>query len=232
MIVKETFRQVRAVMALELARVARAPATIGALVVFTTLVALGQWLHWRTVPPRPEDDRLYGYAFLSAVMIGLRFGFSGDRSSGSDMLLIGNLIRPRAFFLGKLGALALVLLTFTAYAITAAGLLSAGDWSYALWYSILFALVVWLFIPATLLAELVMDTRYPGPAVFVAFVVAVTLASVTTGVQPLIEFLGFNTQRLTYASLAPLAWRALVAGGIMAVLYPIWRWRTIGCGGP
>jgi hypothetical protein len=224
----ERLRQIQAVTLLELARFARSRSTAIALGGFTALTALGQWLHWRTLPPRPDDDRLFGYAFLLAIMIGLRLGFSSDRRSGSSQLLIGNLVRPPNLFVGKFAALLVALLAFTGYTIIATGLLSAGDWSYALWYSLLFALVVWLFVPAMLLVELTMETRYPGPVVFVAFVAAITIASITKGAHPLIDLLGFNTTRLDYTSLTPLAWRSFSATGMVVILYPIWCWRTTG----
>jgi hypothetical protein len=161
-------------------------------------------------------------------MIGLRFGFSSDRRLGVERLLVCNLIRPVAFFAGRLAAVIVVLLTFTVFTTITAGLLSAGDWRYATWYSLLFGLITWLFIPVMLLAELVMDTRYPGPAVFIVFVVVVAITSITVGVQPLINFLGFTVPRFSYVGLAPLAWRALIIIGILLLLYPIWHWRLSG----
>lgn len=225
---KQLLAQAYAIARLELTRVVRSSSTLIALIGFTTLLAVGQWLHWQALPPRPDDDRLFGYAFLIAAMIGLRFGFSSDRRLGIERLLVGNLIRPIAFFAGRLAAVIVVLLTFTVFTTITAGLLSAGDWRYATWYSLILALTTWLFIPVMLLAELVMDTRYPGPAVFIVFVVAVAITSITVGVQPLIDFLALDVLRLDYATLAPLAWRALLVSGVMVLIYPIWYWRLRG----
>ncbi len=225
---KDSIRQVHALASLELIRIARSPATIIALASFTILLAIGHWLHWRALPPRPDDDRLFGYAFLVAVMIGLRFGFASDRESGTEQLLIGNLIRPATYFFGKAAALLITLLAFMTYAGITSGLLSVGDWSYSLWYALLFALVIWLFTPLMLLFELALDTRYPGPAVFVTFVIMITIARFTIGIQPLIDLLAFDRARLDFAGLLPLAWRALIVAGVTGLLYPVWRWRMIG----
>jgi hypothetical protein len=223
-----SIRQIHAVAALELSRIARSPTTLIAIIVFTGLAAAGQWLHWRTLPPRADDDRLLGYAFILAAMIGLRLGLSNDRKRGIEQLIVDNLIGPVSFFLGRLLSLIVTLSIFTAYAIIAASILSAGDWNFALWHTLLLALAVWIFTPLLLLVELVVDTRLPGPAVFVVFVVTTIIAGITVGVQPLIDLLGFRAVRLDYATLAPLAWRALIASGITALLYPVWYWRLRG----
>lgn len=227
---QEIIRQARAIAALELTRLVRTPATIIALVGFVAILLVGHWQHWRTLPPRPDDDRLFGYAFLIAAMVGLRFGFSHDRVRGSDRLLIGNLVEPAGFFLGKVAALVIALAALTIFAFVTGGLISVGDWGFALWYSALFTLVIWLFAPVLLLAELVLDTRYPGPAVFVFFVLTVTVATFTIGVPRFVELMGFGVERFDFSTLAPLTWRAPIAAALLALLYPLWRLRTLGRG--
>lgn len=223
-----SIRQIQAMATLELTRVMRSRSTVAALVAFTALLALGHWLHWQATPPRPVDDRLFSYAFLAAVMIGLRFGIASDRRAGAEHLLAGNLIEPTAFFYGKVVALVIGLLAFTAYTIVVGTLLSGGDGNYALWYALHITLVVALFLPLILLAEFVMDTRYPAPAIFVIFAVTVTIAGTTVGIQALVDFMGITSQRLDYRSLAPLAWRAPVSIAITSLLYPLWYARMSG----
>lgn len=223
---RDTFRETAAIAHLELTRTMRAPTTLIALLGCTTVLALGHWLYWRALPRRPEDDRLLGYAFVLATMIGLRFGFSSDRALGSERFLVENLVRPTAYFFGKFTALLTSLLILTVFAIITATTLSAGDWNHALWYSLTSALAVCLFSPILLLVELAMETRFPGPAVFVLFVVAVLTASFTSGTQPLIRYLAFTMERLDYQSLVPLAWRVAAALGITGLLYPLWRWSV------
>lgn len=199
-----------------------------ALLGFTAIMALGQWLYWSALPPRPEDDRLLGHALLLAYLIGLRFGFSSDRILGSERFLVENLVRPAAYFFGKFIALLTSLLAMMILAIITATALSAGNWNHALWHSLTIALAICLFSPILLLVELTMETRFPGPVVLVLFAMAGLTASFTIGVQPLIEFLAFTMERLDYQSLVPLAWRAAAALGITGLLYPLWRWRAGG----
>lgn len=219
-------RQTQAVTTLELMRVARARATPVALVGFVALLALGQWLHLRALHPRPDDDRLFGYAFLAALMIGLRFGFSTDRKHGTEQLMLGNLIQPAALYLGKVVALTATLLIFTGIALLSAAIISTGDWNFALWYALVMMLAIWLFTPLILLMELGMETRYPGLAAFASFVVLVAIATFTIGAPKLTQLLGFELQRFNYATLQPLAWRTLLAALALGFLYPLWRWRA------
>lgn len=228
MMSRNTLRQAVAVARLELVRARHTPATFVALLCFTAVLALGHWLYWRALPPRPEDDRLLVHAFILAATIGLRFGIASDRAQGSELFLVGNLVGPAAYFFGKLTALLASLLVLTVSALVTATILSAGDWNHALWYSLTSALAVCLFIPILLLVESVMETRFPGAAAFVLFVVITLTASITFGTKPLVEFLGLDMERLDYRSLLPLAGRAAAALGLTGLLYPIWRRRASG----
>lgn len=219
-------RQTHAVINLELMRTARAPATTVALCGFISVLILGQILHLKALPPRPDDDRFFGYAFLIAAMIGLRLGLSTDRKRGSDQLLLGNLIRPAALYLGKIITLACNLLIFAGAAALCATISTAGDWNFALWYTVVMTLTIWCYMPLLLLTELSMDTHYPGPAAFALFVLLVVIGAAIIGADQIVQLLGFQTQRFTYSSLIPLARRTLLATCTLALGYPLWRWRT------
>jgi len=225
---RNTLRQAAAVARLELFRTGRAPTTPVAALAFAVILAFGYWLYWRALPPRPEDDRLLAHAFILAAIIGLRFGIASDRALGAESFLIRNLVGPAAYFAGKLAALLTSLLALTAFAVVTGTILSAGDWNHALWYSLASALAVCLFVPILLLVESAMDTRFPGAAAFVLFVVAALAASITIGIEPLTSFLGLTMERLDYKSLLPLAWRAAVAIAITGASYPLWRRRASG----
>jgi hypothetical protein len=223
---KALLQQLHAVTSLELVRVARARATPIAICAFVTLLVLGQWLHSRALPPRPDDDRLFGYAFLGAIMLGLRFGFSGDRKHGTEPLLLGNLIRPAALYLGKVLALTITMLLFVAIALLSAAIVTKGDWEFTLWYTLLMALAVWSFTPLILVIELLMETRSPGLAAFARFALLSLVAALSVGPGRFTELMGFDIQRFSYPTLQPLALRALLATMALALLYPAWRKRA------
>lgn len=225
---KETMQQTAAVTRLELTRTWAMPATRVALITFLALTAVGQYLYWRALPPRPVDDRLLAHAFLLAAMIGLRIGISGDRTLGSESLMVGNLIRPAAYFFGKLGAFLSALLALTAIAFAYASVISAGDWRHALWYSTAIALVICLFTPLILAIELLMQTRYPGPAALVIFSVAMIIAGITTGVEPVVNILALDMTGLDFHTLPPLAARSVAALILTAIMYGLWRPRARG----
>lgn len=223
---KVLLQQARAVTRLELVRIARARATLFAIGAFITLLGLGQWLHLRALPPRSDNDRFFIYGFLAATMIGLRFGFSTDRKQGTEQLLLGNILRPAALYLGKVIALTTSLLLFTGFAILCAALISTGEWDFALWYSLLMVLACWLFTPVLLLVELGTVTRTPGVITFAAFVVLVLVGSYTMGANEVQHLLGFDVQRFSFTTLQPLALRTLISTAALALLYPLWRLRA------
>lgn len=223
---KMLLQQARTVTSLEMIRLARARATLFAIGAFITLLGLGQWLHLRALPPRSDTDRFFGYAFLAAIMIGLRFGFSTDRKQGTEQLLLGNLVRPAALYLGKVVAFTTSLLLFTSFAILCAGLITTGEWDFALWYSLLMVLAVWFFTPVLLLVELATVTRNPGLATFAAFVVLVLVGSFTMGPLEVQRLLGFDVQRFAFTTLHPLMLRTLLSTAALILLYPLWRHRA------
>jgi hypothetical protein len=221
----DALRATRACAVFELRRIVRSRSTwIGALL-FLALLALGHTLYWRAFPPRPDHDRLFGYAYLLAMLASLHLGLATDRQSHFDHFLVGNLIRPAPFLLGKLTATVVYLLAFALFALALSFALSAGEWRYALWYSLNLTLLAWFFVPALLLTELAVDTRFPVPVVLIAFFVLTIATDRLIGVEALARLLGFTQRRLDFGSLWQLSGRALLVPVLLALLYPVCRWR-------
>lgn len=223
--------QCSAVAVFELRQLVRARSTALGVASFFLLLALGHWAYWSARPPRPMDDRLFGYAYIAAMAFSLRLGLAADRERALDEYLVTNFVAPACYIGGKLLAAAAYLAAFGACAFAAALLLSAGEWTYALWYTLLFSLVAWVFLPAILLIELATDTRAPAAAAFVGFVVALVAVRQLYGAPVLVDALGLRVERFAFDTLAPLAARALAVPGILALLYPLCRWRLLGAAG-
>ena len=215
----------------ELRRVLRSPATVVGIIGFTVLLAVGHWSYWSALPPRATDDRMFGWAYIVAMCAILRFGFAEDRELRFDEYLVSNLVSPLRYALGKLVAVVVVLLAFGAVAALLGFILGAADGRYAVWYATLFTLVAWVYLPAILLVELVVATRYPTAFVFITFVVCVVFARMFVGVDAITNALGFDVARFDYASLEPLAVRALVSPWLLILLYPLCRLRLVGRAG-
>ncbi|HEX7119540.1 MAG TPA: hypothetical protein VF212_12170 [Longimicrobiales bacterium] len=222
---------VRAVAAFELRRLARSPGAWLGVLAFVALLGVGHWSYWTALPPRPADDRLFGWGYILAMCGILRFGFAEDRELVLDEFLVANLVTPARYALGKLVAVAAVLAVFGAGAFLWACLLGAGDAAYAMWYTALFTLVALLFLPAVALVELAIDTRYPAAFVFVAFVAVLVIGHAVAGPAVVVAALGLDVERLIYASLLPLAGRVLVSAWLLLLLYPLCRLRLVGRAG-
>jgi len=192
---------------------------------FIVLLAAGHWSYWTTLPPRPDDDRLFGHAYLLAAIALLRFGTSRDHELGFDEYLVTNLTTPARYLAGKLLAACASLAALGGIAFAAALALSLGEWRYAVWYTVLFTLVSQLFLPAVLLAELLFRTRLPAAVVFFGFVVALAVARAVSSPMVLVTALGLDTERFAFETLAPLARRAVGSTLLLGLLYPVWRLR-------
>jgi hypothetical protein len=223
--------RVRALVGVELRRIARAPGTAVGVVGFLVLLAVGHWSYWTTLPPRPEDDHLFVWAYIIAMCGMLRFGFAEDRELDLDEYLVTNLVSPLRYVLSKLLAVAAMLGVFGAGAFACAAAASAGDLQYAAWYTVLMTLVTWMSLPALLLIELAIDSRYPAIFVLMAFAATLVAGRLVFGSLVIVEALGLDIERYAYASLAPLAVRAAVAAWLLVVLYPLCRLRLVGRAG-
>jgi|GEM_PF-2126000 len=218
-------RELGAVIWLESKRLLGARSTPIALGIFVLLLVLGQWLHWRSLPPRPTGDRLFGYAYLSAAVLLLHSGLAIDRRHGSEGLLVYNLVNPNRYFYGKVIALAMTILGLGAFAFTTTILVTFGEFSYTLWYSLYFTLIAALFLPLLVLIELLLDTRYPGLALFALFVITLLIISVTIELGVVVDLLGLNTRRFEFSSLIPISWRIPAGWILLPPLYQLWLWR-------
>lgn len=229
--VPEPRGQVRALVGVELRRIARAPGTAVGVVGFLVLLAVGHWSYWTTLPPRPQDDHLFVWAYIIAMCGMLRFGLAEDRELDLDEYLVTNLVSPLRYMLSKLLAVTAMLGVFGAGAFVCAAAASAGDLRYAAWYTVVMTLVTWMLLPVLLLVELVIDSRYPAIFVLISFVATLVAARLVSGPMVIVELLGLDVERYVYSSLAPLAVRGVVAAWLLAVLYPLCRLRLVGRAG-
>lgn len=218
-------RQLAAVTRLELIRRVRSPLTLIAIISLAFLVMIGEWLHWKATRARPGDERLLGHAIILAALLGLRFGFSTDRGDGSERLLAGNLVSYPAYFFGKVLALLASISALATTAFILSTVVSAGDWQYALWYTLSASLAISLFTPLLLMVELGMDTRVPGPAVLVIFASVALITAITSGADTFLRLMAFTMSRPDYSTLLPLVYRVGIALALTILAYPIWRWR-------
>lgn len=224
---KERSRQVRALVALELRRTARARPTLAALLTLALLLAFGHWEYWSSPAPRPDGDRLFGYAYLLAAMLVLRPGFALDRTAALDEYLVANLTTPACYVTAKLLAAGTVILALGSCAFGLALALSAGDVLYAAWHTALFTLIAWLFLPGIVLVELGVETGFPAVIVAVLLVVALTVAGAVDGVEPALRTLGLRVRYGAFATLAPLTLRgALGVPALLLLIYPLLRRRV------
>lgn len=214
----------------ELRRRLRAGATVIGVVGFVVLLAVGHYLHWRALPPRPASARLFGYGYILAVIAAFHLGISDDRIRGMDRFLIGNLITPARYVAGKLLGSVIFLAGLGVFTFVVALALSLGDISYAAWYAISFTLVTWLFLPVMLVVELLMETRHGGAVVLVLFFAAVATLTPFYGSLTVGGWLGLQLEHLDFGTLVPLLVRAPIAGVLLVILYPLCRWR-LGAGG-
>lgn len=226
-----TAGRVRALAAVELRRMMRAPGTLVGVAGFLVLLAVGHWSYWTSLPPRPEDDRLFVWAYIVAMCGMLRFGLAEDRELGIDEYLVPNLVPPFRYALSKLLATVAMLGIFGAGAFICAAAASVGDLQYAAWYTVLMTLVVWMLLPVLLLVEICIDTRYPALFVLLVFVATLIVGRLMLGPVAIVQLLGLDVQRYVYASLGPLGVRALVSGWLLVVLYPLCRLRLVGRAG-
>lgn len=219
------------VAAFELRRVMRSPATVVGMLIFVVLLAVGHWSYWSALPPRAAGDRMFSLAYIIAMCAILRFGLAEDRDLHFDEFLIVNLVSPLRYAIGKLMATVGVLLAFGVVAFLLGFILGAADWEYAIWYTTLLTLVAWVYLPAILLVELAVATRYPTAFVFVIFVACLTVARLFVGTPTIVDALGLDLERFDYASLVPLTRRALISTWLLALLYPLFRLRIVGRAG-
>jgi hypothetical protein len=195
---------------------------------FVAVLALGAWSYWSALPPRPQDDRLFGYAYIVAALVALHLGIARDRRFRFDAFLAANFVSPLEIYLSKLGAMLACTASATIGAFTVALAASAGDLQYAAWYSLLFAFVTLLFLPMIVLAEAVLDIEYPVAIVALLFMAVVSIVGRTGDAKRVLRIMGLTLSRYDYTGLALLGVRVAAAGLLVALLYPLFKWRVSG----
>lgn len=213
--------RLRAVLRFELIRMLRDRHTWIALSVFAVTLIYGAWSYWQSLPPRAQNSRMFGEAFLLAMVIGWHSGIARDRIFKFDAYLVANFVEPRTAFLAKVAtALAFVaMLGFAAFLLATAA--SLGDLGYAAHYTVLFVLAAIVALPGIILLELALNARYPVPVLVIIFFVVLGIYSRGGDVQPLIRALGMHG----HIEVVPAIVRTAAALLLTVACYPIYRLR-------
>jgi hypothetical protein len=205
----------------EVTRTLRDPLCVAALCAFAIILALGAWLYWRALPPRPQNSRFFGEAYLAALVIGWHAGFARDRQCRFDVYLAANFVSSRTLYFAKVTAALLWLAALSLITFLLATATSAGDTGYAAHYTILFVLASILLVPGLVLVELLLNTRYPVPILLLFLLAVLGIYSRAADVQRLIGALGMDGR----IEAVPAVLRSLVALAITVALYPCYQLR-------
>lgn len=209
---------VLALIAFELRRRMGEPATLIAGVALLGVLVIGHVEYWSALPPRPSDDRMFGYGYIAAILAVLRFGLGEDRRLGLGEYLTVNLVSPARYLAARLLTGGIIVVCVGAAACLLALLLSGFEWVYAVWYTLLFTLVAGMFLPFVLLVELIVETRFAGLVVFIGFIIALMVLEPFFGVRQVTAWLGLEVSRFAFGSLGPLALRAGLAAAVLATV--------------
>jgi hypothetical protein len=212
---------VRDVVWFELRRRLRDGMTYAALFAFLLVLGVGAWLHWQTLPPRAAGGRLFGEAYLLALVMGCHAGIAHDRVQHFDRYLVANFVSPAALYFGKVATTILCLVLFTLLSFALALLTSAANAGYAAHYPLVFFLAALLMLPFLMLTELLITTRYPVPLIVIGFFAFLTIYARVNDPRPLLKLLGMDgsMEALPAIVRSGLALLATVA------LYPLFRLR-------
>jgi hypothetical protein len=151
----------------------------------------------------------------------LRLGWAGERMHGFDEFAIANFLSPRRYLGAKIAALFVFVWLFAVYALLLATLLSGGDFEYAVWYSIYYAIYALFFVPMILLVESQMDTTVPAAVAVLFFVVLLFVTEAVVGVEHLVALMGLPTGRYRWTAMARFAGHALLGVPLLlALVYP------------
>ena len=219
-------RRIALLAQIELERRARTPRTWIAGGIFVLILAWGAWTYSHALPPRPEDDRLFGYAYLIALVVALHLGIARDRRFRFDAFLTCNLLPVAASYSAKVvaGLMCTALASVAAFVIAA--FTSFGDFEYAAWYAILFLLVTLLFMPWLVLIELLLDIEYPVAIVGLLFTAGISILNRAVGAKAVLHAFALDIARFDYGDLTRLAVRAAVAILLTFALLPLYSLRV------
>jgi hypothetical protein len=212
---------VRHVVWFELRRRLRDGMTYAALFAFMVVLGIGAWLYWQSLPPRASGGRLFGEAYLLALVIGCHAGIAHDRTQHFDRYLTANFLAPAALYFGKVATTILYLVLFAVLSLVLALLTSAGSAGYAARYSLVFFLATLLMLPLLVLTELLITTRYPGPLIVVGFFAFLTIYGSVNDPRPLLSVLGMEGS----VEAVPAIVRSGLALLATSALYPLFRLR-------
>ena len=206
---------------MELRRTLRDPLTWAGLFAFVIILLVGAWLYWRTLPPRPQNSRLFGEAFMLATIIAWHTGIARDRATRFDVYLAANLVEPSALYAAKVTAALTFLLMFGTLSFVVALAASAGDFGYAAHYTGLLLLASMLALPALVVIELALTTRYPMPILLLLLLAGLGVYSRMGDVQALMRWLGMSGE----IRVVPATLRTATALLLTALCYPLYRLR-------
>lgn len=213
-------------MRFEFKRWLRDRTVIFAAALSLSLVILGAWQYQQALPPRPQDDRLFGYAYLLFAVLALHTGIARDRPDRFDALLAGNFLHLRDVFVARILVLLLIIVAIGVSAVVLGLVTSRGDVAFAIWYPLLFTSVFLVFLPIIVLAEIVFNTRYPVAIVMLLFMTSMTALRHLGKAQPVLKVLGLDVDRFDYADLTGLLARSVVALVVTFAWLPLYSWRV------
>lgn len=189
----------------EMERLLDHPRTVLALGAFLVLHATG-WAF------SLDSDRFFGYAYLTALAVGLPGALHSDRSDGFLEFLRSNLAGPTAMATARLVALSGWVLALGLWTSFVGLALSRGDPAFAVWYPGLFTLVGILLLPGVITLDLATGSRFPVPVLYILFVAAAVAFS-ATGRNPdsIREIFALPPSPASPGDLLPVAVRTLPA---------------------
>lgn len=188
---------------------------------FAVIFAIGSWLYWQSLPPRAQGSRLFGEAYLFAVVLAFHVDIARNRAADFDTFLVANFTRPIELYFAKIVVALAFLLGLATVAFLLAAILSGGSLSFAAHYTTLFLLASVVMLPAVVVVELILTTRYPVAILIIAFFAFLAVYSRGNDVRHLLAVLGMNGEMAA----GPAFLRTLIALAATAACYPLYRMK-------
>lgn len=192
-----------------------------ALAALAVLFVIGAVDYWSSLPPRPDGSRLFSEAYFLALCLAFHAWVAQDRATRFDAFLASNFVRPEVLYFGKVISALVFLMGLALTSFALALLTSLGNFEYAARYSVMFLAGSILMLPAVILAELGLPTRYPVSLILI-FLFAVMAVLQKSGDLPgFIRTLGLDG----HLDPGGVALRTAAAVLLTAALYPLYRLR-------
>ena len=192
-----------------------------ALAALAVLFVIGAVDYWSSLPPRPDGSRLFSEAYFLALCLAFHAWVAQDRATRFDAFLASNFVRPEVLYFGKVISALVFLMGLAMTSFALALLTSLGNFEYAARYSVMFLAGSILMLPAVILAELGLPTRYPVSLILI-FLFAVMAVLQKSGDLPgFIRTLGLDG----HLDPGGVALRTAAAVLLTAALYPLYRLR-------